>query len=135
MTETQQKTGPMTDTSPPRPVTVPESLWTVFNHIVHDGGLNLIAVTGSPTQQTRYEVRTRKGVVAPGRSDLTDREREVLTGIAAGMSNGEIGEKFHLAENTVKSHARRIFRKLGARDRAHAVFIACQRELISEGRR
>lgn len=58
----------------------------------------------------------------PGRApQLTERERQVLDGMAAGKSNGEIGRDLYLSEDTVKTHARRLFRKLGAADRAQAV--------------
>jgi hypothetical protein len=41
--------------------------------------------------------------------------------LADGKSNAEIGRDLFVSEDTVKTHARRLFRKLGARDRAHAV--------------
>lgn len=56
-----------------------------------------------------------------GALKLTERELQVLTGMAAGQSNGEIGKNLFLSEDTVKTHARRIYKKFGARDRAHAV--------------
>ncbi|WP_410663509.1 response regulator transcription factor [Amycolatopsis sp. lyj-84] len=52
---------------------------------------------------------------------LTSRELQVLTGMSQGKRNGEIGRELHLAEDTVKTHAQRLFRKLGAQDRAQAV--------------
>jgi DNA-binding CsgD family transcriptional regulator len=52
---------------------------------------------------------------------LTNREIQVLVGIANGLNNGEIGRSLYLSEDTVKTHNRRLFKKLGARDRAHAV--------------
>jgi DNA-binding NarL/FixJ family response regulator len=60
---------------------------------------------------------------APGqrRVALTERELQVLRGMADGKSNAEIGRELFVSEDTVKTHARRLFRKLGARDRAHAV--------------
>lgn len=54
---------------------------------------------------------------------LTIREHEVLRGMAEGLSNREIGTRLFLSEDTIKTHARRLYRKLGARDRAHAVRI------------
>jgi DNA-binding NarL/FixJ family response regulator len=54
---------------------------------------------------------------------LTDRELQVLTGMSRGRSNGEIGRELFLSEDTVKTHARRLFRKLGAADRAQAVAV------------
>ncbi len=52
---------------------------------------------------------------------LTERELQVLRGMGRGRSNGEIGKELYLSEDTVKTHARRLFRKLGAADRAQAV--------------
>jgi DNA-binding NarL/FixJ family response regulator len=57
----------------------------------------------------------------PRRPALTERELQVLRGMADGKSNAEIGRELFVSEDTVKTHARRLFRKLGARDRAHAV--------------
>ena len=54
---------------------------------------------------------------------LTEREQQVLTGMSCGRSNAEIGRELYLSEDTVKTHARRLFRKLGAADRAQAVAI------------
>lgn len=55
---------------------------------------------------------------------LTSREIQVLVGIANGLDNGEIGRALFLSEDTIKSHVRGLFRKLGARNRAHAVRLA-----------
>ena len=52
---------------------------------------------------------------------LTEREQQVLEGMCHGQSNGEIGRSLFLSEDTIKTHARRLFRKLGAADRAAAV--------------
>ena len=52
---------------------------------------------------------------------LTERERQVLTGMASGKSNAQIGRDLYLSEDTIKTHARRLFRKLEVGDRAHAV--------------
>jgi DNA-binding NarL/FixJ family response regulator len=54
---------------------------------------------------------------------LTERELQVLRGMSQGKSNGQIGRELYLSEDTVKTHARRLFRKLKARDRAHAVAV------------
>ena len=45
------------------------------------------------------------------------RELQVLAGMSQGKSNGQIGRELYLSEDTVKTHARRLFRKLGVRDR------------------
>jgi DNA-binding NarL/FixJ family response regulator len=61
------------------------------------------------------------GAGGPRPPSLTERELQVLRGMADGKSNAEIGRELFVSEDTVKTHARRLFRKLGARDRAHAV--------------
>ena len=61
---------------------------------------------------------------------LTKREIEVLVGMSNGRSNAQIGAELFLSEDTVKTHARRLFRKLGAADRAQAVAIGLRRGLI-----
>jgi DNA-binding NarL/FixJ family response regulator len=70
---------------------------------------------------------------APGsrRLTLTERELQVLRRMADGKSNAEIGRELYVSEDTVKTHARRLFRKLGARDRAHAVAAAFRQGLVS----
>jgi DNA-binding NarL/FixJ family response regulator len=65
------------------------------------------------------------------RIELTGRELQVLKGMADGKSNAEIGRDLYVSEDTVKTHARRLFRKLGARDRAHAVASAFRAGLVS----
>ena len=60
---------------------------------------------------------------------LTEREAEVLTLLAAGLSNSEIAQRLYLSHATVKTHINRIFAKTGARDRAQAVRYAYQHGL------
>ncbi|HJQ97885.1 MAG TPA: response regulator transcription factor [Candidatus Polarisedimenticolaceae bacterium] len=62
--------------------------------------------------------------------DLTDRELQVLEGIAKGRSNKEIGDELSISEATVKSHVNAILAKLEANDRTHAAMIAMKRGLI-----
>jgi two-component system, NarL family, nitrate/nitrite response regulator NarL len=69
--------------------------------------------------------------VAPGArppvdplNDLTDREREILEGVAEGKSNKEIGAQLHLSEKTVKHYMTNILQKLQVRNRVEAALMA-----------
>jgi two-component system, NarL family, response regulator LiaR len=61
---------------------------------------------------------------------ITPRELEILELIAAGLSNREIGARLFVSENTVKTHASRVFDKLGARRRTEAVQLAKEARVI-----
>ncbi len=57
-------------------------------------------------------------------ADLTEREREVLNLVAAGLSNKEVGERLHLSEKTVKHYMTIVMEKLGVRNRTEAALLA-----------
>ncbi len=64
---------------------------------------------------------------------LTDRERDVLTELAKGSTNGEISDTLFIGAATVKSHVSHILTKLGLRDRAQAVVFAYESGLVTPG--
>jgi DNA-binding NarL/FixJ family response regulator len=73
---------------------------------------------------------------APARlAMLTDREREVLTLVAAGMSNEDIAGHLVVSPHTAKTHVNRAMTKLGAHDRAQLVVIAYETGLIQPSAR
>ena len=61
---------------------------------------------------------------------LTPRELDILEAVAAGLSNKEIAERLFVSENTVKTHAARLFSKLSAKRRTQAVQLAKEAGLI-----
>ncbi|GAA1695456.1 response regulator transcription factor [Glycomyces endophyticus] len=66
----------------------------------------------------------------PRRDRLTPREVQVLRAMSDGKSNAQIATELFLSVDTVKCHAKRLFRKLGVHDRAHAVAEAFRSRLI-----
>jgi DNA-binding NarL/FixJ family response regulator len=89
-------------------------------------GIDLVEPTLRRALSSRESVRS-----APPQAQLTERELQVLTGMSQGKSNSAIGRELYLSEDTVKTHARRLFRKLGVNDRAQAVALGFRRGLVS----
>jgi DNA-binding NarL/FixJ family response regulator len=69
----------------------------------------------------------------PAIDALTEREREVVTLVAAGLSNDEIGGRLYVSPATAKTHVNRAMTKLGARDRAQLVVFAYESGLARPG--
>ncbi|MGW1884903.1 response regulator [Streptomyces sp. NPDC001970] len=70
---------------------------------------------------------------AGGPENLSERERQVLTLVARGLTNTEIAETLALSPLTAKTHVSRIMGKLGARDRAQLVIVAYESGLVTPG--
>ena len=106
----------------------PEDLLTAIRVIAAGEGMLAPAVT------RRLIQAFAKGAPAVGTSEvldkLTPRELEVLTLIAAGLTNAEIGGKLGVAVGTVKTHVNALLTKIGARDRVQATIIAYDLGLV-----
>ncbi|MCL4423142.1 MAG: response regulator transcription factor [Actinobacteria bacterium] len=75
--------------------------------------------------------RLQAGELWPGAHlGLTQRESEVLALMTFGLSNRAIAGRLVIGEETIKSHVGSIYRKLGAKDRAHAVAIALREGVV-----
>lgn len=66
-------------------------------------------------------------------ADLTEREREVMTLVAEGLTNAEIGERLFMSPATARTHVSRILVKLNARDRTQLVVLAYESGLVRPG--
>jgi DNA-binding NarL/FixJ family response regulator len=93
------------------------------------------AISGRVTRRMLELFGDRLPSSAPAAADdplatLTPRELEILTGIGEGLSNGELAERFVVAESTVKTHVGRVLQKLQLRDRVQAVILAYERGLV-----
>ncbi len=80
-----------------------------------------IALAAALSEAARRQVPTQSRGRGGSSAQLTEREVQVLDGMSRGCSNAAIGRELFLSEDTIKTHARRLFRKLDAADRAQAV--------------
>ncbi len=76
---------------------------------------------------------SRPAALYPGLATLTEREREVVALVAAGLSNDEIAAELVVSPLTAKTHVSRAMIKLGARDRAQLVVLAYENGLAEPG--
>ena len=102
-------------------------LWLGASHLRKESGGTSGRATHTELPTAEVFVRDEERLAELG---LTPRELEILETIAAGLSNREIANELFVSENTVKTHASRLFDKLGARRRTQAVDIARRNGLL-----
>jgi len=92
------------------------------------------AHAGQPTMAKEAVADLVEAAVPSNKTDidLSEREREVLTLLAQGLSNKEIAEKLFFSVSTVKYHVRVLFSKLGATSRAEVIALAWENNLIEK---
>jgi two-component system, NarL family, nitrate/nitrite response regulator NarL len=84
-------------------------------------GEDLLPLTASGSGDDPRSGGVRVDVSVQQALGLSVREVQVLIGVGRGLTNADIGRRLYLSGQTVKTHAARLFRKLGAADRAEAV--------------
>jgi DNA-binding NarL/FixJ family response regulator len=114
--------------------TSPEELIAAIHTVAAGEALLSPSVTRTVIERTTRQP-TPDSSARDRLDELTPREREVLTLIARGLSNGEIAAALVVEETTVKTHVKRILRKLRLRDRVQAVIFAYESGLTQPGAR
>jgi len=92
-------------------------------------GLMLWSPWCGRTPVRRFSIGARLG--GHSAPQLTLIQRTVLQGMSQGRSNRDLADALGISEDAVKSHAANLYRKLGARDRAHAVALGMRQRLVS----
>ncbi|HEX4863290.1 MAG TPA: response regulator transcription factor [Acidimicrobiales bacterium] len=113
--------------------TEPTDLLSAVRVVARGDSLLSPSVTRRLIEEVLVHSPAPKSTTARDLEALTDREREVLGLVAAGLSNDEIATALYVSPLTAKTHVSRILTKLHARDRAQLVVIAYETGLVSPG--
>ncbi len=101
--------------------------------VVHEGNALIQPSITRRLVETYAASRSKTRFDGTRISDLTDREREILTMVGKGMSNDEIAAELVISPATVRTHLGRIMVKLDAHDRAQLVVAAYESGLVKPG--
>lgn len=96
-------------------------------------GESLLSPRATRRLVEEYAMRAKPNERGPELDRLTDREREVMTHVAGGLSNDEIARVLVISPATARTHVSRAMTKLGARDRAQLVMFAYELGLVRPG--
>jgi RNA polymerase sigma factor (sigma-70 family) len=113
--------------------TPPEKLLDAIKIVAAGEALLAPAITRRLIAEFARQPRAATRLQQDALAQLTDREREVLQHVAAGMSNSEIAAALYLSVATVKTHISRLLDKLDCRDRAQLVVVAYESGLAIPG--
>ena len=108
--------------------TAPDELLDAIRVVASGEGLLGRGLTGRVLKE--FAAQPAPAEPAPELDILSDREREVLQQIAAGLTNEEIAGALHLSPATAKTYVHRIMTKLQARDRVQLVIFAYDKGLV-----
>jgi DNA-binding NarL/FixJ family response regulator len=112
--------------------TRPADLLTAIRTVAD--GESLLSPVATTVLIGRFLSQPDQSVAPPERlSALTDRERQVLSLVATGLTNNEIADTLVVSPLTAKTHVSRVMAKLGARDRAQLVIFAYESGLVRPG--
>lgn len=107
----------------------PERLLEAIHTVAEGGALLAPEVTRRVIEKALHGYR--EPTPAPELEALTQREHDVLTAVADGLSNAEIAQRLFVSEATVKTHVSSVLTKLGVRDRVQAVIFAFRHGIVS----
>jgi DNA-binding NarL/FixJ family response regulator len=111
-----------------------DSKATDFNQSIHALRAGESPISPSLARYLLRRIQPAEAASKPAPADaaspLSRRETTILDAIAQGRGIAEIGAELHISPLTVKTHVQNIYRKLEARSRQHAVYIAQQRGLL-----
>jgi DNA-binding NarL/FixJ family response regulator len=108
----------------------PEQLFEAIRVVASGDALLAPAVTRRLIAEFARSAPTPAGPSARLLDAVTEREREVLSLVGTGLTNGEIAARLVISEATAKTHVHRLLSKLGARDRAQLVVVAYESGLV-----
>ncbi|MET7473777.1 response regulator transcription factor [Streptomyces sp. NPDC005648] len=108
----------------------PEELIAAVRVVAAGDAVITPALTRELIETVRQEQPVPRLTRAVDLDALTGRERDILTAVASGWSNAEIGQRLSIAPTTVKSHVSHILAKIGARARVQAVVFAYESGLV-----
>jgi DNA-binding NarL/FixJ family response regulator len=111
--------------------TEPAELIQAVRVVAHGDALLSAGVTRRLIAE--FAARAKEPPTASNLEELTDREREVMALVAAGLSNEQIADRLVVSPATAKTHVSRAMIKLGARDRAQLVVLAYESGLVRPG--
>ncbi|MGU3411102.1 response regulator [Microbacterium sp. M1A1_1b] len=111
--------------------TEPAELLRAIRTVV--AGESLLSPGATRSLVEAFATHAKPAALAPGLDVLTDRERQVMRLVAAGLTNTEIAERLFVSPTTAKTHVSRTMIKLGARDRAQLVVFAYETGLATPG--